>query len=150
KIETEDGSEKNAKVIEEAILDSPFPVILLTHSKGGMDALTALVNNSSLIDRVKGVIAIQSPYLGTPVADYLEQTKPWNFMAHAILAIMGGSGESLKDLSTERRVPWYQAHSDVIAQIQSKIPILSFSTWKKAMPGKQDSMYKFTRDLMEE
>src|SRR5690606_394886 len=85
KIDSEDSSLKNSIVVEKAILSAQKPVILLTHSKGGIDTLVALLRNSQLMSRIRGILMLQTPMLGTPVADYIHSTQPWKQIAYIIL-----------------------------------------------------------------
>ncbi|MEQ1875435.1 MAG: hypothetical protein ABL958_02235 [Bdellovibrionia bacterium] len=149
KLETENSAVKNSIVVANAIRKETKPIILLTHSKGGVDAMMALLNNPDLVQKVVGIVSLQSPFLGTPVADYLETTQPWKAIAYLSLAVMGGSGESLKDLSTAQRIPWYQKNQAAIMKLQSQIPILSFASHKMPEAGnKDDTVFKFSRDIM--
>lgn len=148
KVETEDGSEKIATTITKELLKSDKPVLLLTHSKGGMDALVALVRHPALANKIVGWIFIQTPFLGSPVADYLEKTDPWKTIAHLVLTLLGGSGESLRDLTTDRRVPWYENNKAAIEKLRQDIPILTFGSWKDDDPNKKDSVFEFSRNLM--
>jgi triacylglycerol esterase/lipase EstA (alpha/beta hydrolase family) len=148
KIGTENSIAKNSKVVEKHILASKKPVLLLTHSKGGMDALSALVDNPDLVGRIVGMIAIQSPYLGTPVADFLNNTQPWKALSAFCLMLLGGSNESLKDLRTDRRATWYEQNIEKIREIQRRVPILSFTSWKTDDPQRKDTMFEFSRNLM--
>lgn len=55
--------------IEELYWGSGKRVMLLGHSKGGVDAAAALsMYWSDLKDKVAGLVLVQSPYGGTPVA----------------------------------------------------------------------------------
>lgn len=55
--------------IEEIYWGSGKPVMLLGHSKGGIDAAAALsMYWSDLKDKVAGLALVQSPYGGTPIA----------------------------------------------------------------------------------
>lgn len=68
--------EKNAKelkeYIEEIYWGSNKRVMLLGHSKGGVDAAAALsLYWSDLKDKVAGLALAQSPYGGTPIASDL-------------------------------------------------------------------------------
>jgi pimeloyl-ACP methyl ester carboxylesterase len=55
--------------IEEIYWGSGKPVMLLGHSKGGIDAAAALsLYWSDLKDKVAGLALVQSPYGGTPIA----------------------------------------------------------------------------------
>lgn len=52
-------------VIIDAIKESQTPVILMSHSKGGIDTLRALVKHPELYSKIKGWIAFQSPFAGS-------------------------------------------------------------------------------------
>lgn len=55
--------------IEELYWGSGKPLILLGHSKGGVDAAAALsIYAEELRDKVAGLAFVQSPYGGTPIA----------------------------------------------------------------------------------
>uniref|UniRef100_A0A0R0KHQ7 Uncharacterized protein n=1 Tax=Glycine max TaxID=3847 RepID=A0A0R0KHQ7_SOYBN len=76
KIHSEASVEKNARelkeYIEEIYWGSNKRVMLLGHSKGGVDAAAALsLYWSDLKDKVAGLALAQSPYGGTPIASDL-------------------------------------------------------------------------------
>ncbi|RYR74770.1 hypothetical protein Ahy_A02g009491 isoform A [Arachis hypogaea] len=76
KIHSEASVEKNARelkeYIEEICWGSNKRVLLLGHSKGGVDAAAALsLYWSDLKDKVAGLALAQSPYGGTPIASDL-------------------------------------------------------------------------------
>ena len=55
--------------IEELYWGAGKPVMLLGHSKGGVDAVAALsIYWSDLRDKVVGLALVQSPYGSTPIA----------------------------------------------------------------------------------
>uniref|UniRef100_A0A2N9EF24 Uncharacterized protein n=1 Tax=Fagus sylvatica TaxID=28930 RepID=A0A2N9EF24_FAGSY len=73
KIHSEASVEKNAREIKEYIEEiywgSRKRVLLLGHSKGGVDAAAALsLYWSDLNDKVAGLVLSQSPYGGSPIA----------------------------------------------------------------------------------
>lgn len=61
---------ENARTVRAAIEASDKRVVLLAHSKGGIDSLEALRGDPSLEGKVEALAAIQTPYYGTPVADF--------------------------------------------------------------------------------
>jgi triacylglycerol esterase/lipase EstA (alpha/beta hydrolase family) len=65
--------EENARAVSAAILGSAKPVILIAHSKGGLDALTALLDNPKPARKVAAFYAVQTPFLGSPVADWVNR-----------------------------------------------------------------------------
>lgn len=76
---------------------------LVAHSMGGLDALLALHHHPEATARVRSVVAIGTPFRGSPVADALVQ------LPTAMLGPLGALqqlallplGAALKDLSTE-------------------------------------------------
>jgi hypothetical protein len=73
KIHSESSVEKNAREIKEYIEElcwgSNKRVLLLGHSKGGIDAAAALsLYWPELKDKVAGLVLAQSPYGGSPIA----------------------------------------------------------------------------------
>ncbi|MBI3297621.1 MAG: hypothetical protein HYZ75_05625 [Elusimicrobia bacterium] len=63
--------ETNGAALAAAIAASPKPVILIGHSKGALDFLGALRDNPGLQEKVAALLALQSPYYGTPVSDHI-------------------------------------------------------------------------------
>ncbi len=91
-IESEAGIKHNASLIEAAISLSPKPVLIISHSKGGLDTLEALIQRPDLRGKVRGMVSIQSPYYGTPIADWVLSARySMAPAAAAALKAMGGS-----------------------------------------------------------
>ncbi|MFC7608874.1 lipase family protein [Teichococcus aestuarii] len=60
----------NAARLAEAILAEPEPCLLVAHSKGGLEALAALLE-PAVAARCAGLLALHAPFHGSPVADAL-------------------------------------------------------------------------------
>jgi hypothetical protein len=73
-------SKENAPRIKASIAASSKPIILFAHSKGGADSLEALRLFPELQDQVKILVLLQSPYFGTPLADWFA-AHPWLYTA---------------------------------------------------------------------
>ena len=148
KLHTEASTKKNAKVIAKAVLRATKPVVLIGHSKGTTDILQFLLDRKDLRPRVAGFLTMEGAVQGTPVADYLLKIWVLHAIADVVLFFQGGSGQSLKDLSTTVRIPWATEHQTDFAQIAHEVPVLSFGSWKNPDPsGKEDSMFKLIRDV---
>ena len=76
---------KNAEIVAAAIARSERPVVLIAHSKGGLDAMAALARFPQLKDKVAGLVAIQTPYFGSAAADLL------NGLPKVSLALQAGA-----------------------------------------------------------
>jgi hypothetical protein len=59
---------RNARIVAAAIERSPKKVVLITHSKGGLDAMQALADRPDLVEKVAAFVAIQTPFDGVAFA----------------------------------------------------------------------------------
>lgn len=135
KIHSEASVEKNAREIKEYIEEiywgSNKRVMLLGHSKGGVDSAAALsLYWSDLKDKVAGLALAQSPYGGSPIAsdllregqlgDYVNVRK---LMEIIICKMIKGDMQALEDLTYERRKEFLMKH-----QLPRELPVVSFHT----------------------
>ncbi|CAM6091485.1 unnamed protein product [Calypogeia fissa] len=114
KIHSEAAVEKNARelkdYIEELYWGTGKRVMLLGHSKGGVDAAAACAKYwPNLKDKVVGLVFSQSPYGGSPVAsDILREGQIADFETKKILEliitkVLKGDMQALEDLTYEKR-----------------------------------------------
>jgi hypothetical protein len=126
----------NAPIIVTAIRDSIKPVILITHSKGSVDALDALRAEPSLRTKVKGWVSLQGVFFGSPVADMLldgSQLDP--LVAILILGYLGSTKESAQGLTTGASLSYYRNHKAVIDQVVREVPAIAFASALDTAPG---------------
>ncbi|XP_044481256.1 uncharacterized protein LOC123207836 isoform X1 [Mangifera indica] len=135
KIHSEASVEKNAKEIKEYIEEiywgSKKRVLLLGHSKGGVDAAAALsLYWPDLKDKVAGLALAQSPYGGSPIAsDILREGQLGDYvylrklMEILICKVIKGDLQSLEDLTYERRKEFLKKH-----RLPRELPVVSFHT----------------------
>ncbi|MEQ1878178.1 MAG: hypothetical protein ABL958_16165 [Bdellovibrionia bacterium] len=150
KTDTEDPALDNSILLEEALEKSTKPVVIVAHSKGGVETMLALTARPSLHAKVKGVLFLQSPFYGTPVADYLQDHGVWDFLANFVLMVLGGSSEGMHNLSTYERVPWMAQWDFMVKYVMSRVKTLCFSTWKDDEPARRDSIFEFSRNKVKE
>ncbi|KAG6515651.1 hypothetical protein ZIOFF_026080 [Zingiber officinale] len=142
KIHSEASVEKNSwelkQYIEELYWGSGKRVMLLGHSKGGVDAAAALsIYWSDLSDKVAGLALVQSPYGGCPIAsDILREgqvagQEARRIMEFIICKIIKGDMRSLEDLTYEKRKDFISKHTLPLGQI----PLISFHTEASIAPG---------------
>ncbi|XP_072967356.1 uncharacterized protein [Typha angustifolia] len=135
KIHSEASVEKNAwelkQYIEELYWGSGKRVLLLGHSKGGIDAAAALsIYWSDLKEKVAGLAFVQSPYGGSPIAsDILREgqiadTEARRIMEFIICKLIKGDMRALDDLTYEKRKDFIAKHKLPAEQI----PLISFHT----------------------
>lgn len=138
----------NAAKVAAEIRGSERPVIIISHSDGGMYALQALIENPALAPKVRGFISLQTPFLGSPVADYVLRNKALAAVMSKTLGYFGGSLESLASLSQPERAAFLGRNSGNIRRIVSSVKIISFATLKPDLPGKIDTLLGIPRDAM--
>ncbi len=151
-IESEDTADRNGFRLREIIRASDLPVILIGHSKGGVDALHALINHPSIWDKVKGFVSLQAPVFGSPVADFIASNTLGDKVSQELLKIMGGSPSSLRDIGSDYRLPWMSGKSTLLYAISLQIPTVALASRidRKvlSLPIGTDTMLTVTRDAM--
>lgn len=126
----------NGAVIANAIRASIKPVILITHSKGAIDTLDALLTAPPLRAKVAGWIALQGPFFGSPVADKLLDGSLVNpIIANLMLGFFGGTRESAQSLTTSASRAYYRARESAIAQLLRDVPAVAFASIIENAPG---------------
>jgi alpha-beta hydrolase superfamily lysophospholipase len=118
----------NAARIRAALLASGRPALVVAHSKGGLEALAALLDPAAAA-RCAGFVAFQSPFFGSPVADAVAGSLPLRGLALAAFrALRIGDGEGLRDLTTPVRAAWMRAHADAVAELLHRVPVVTAAT----------------------
>jgi hypothetical protein len=118
----------NAARLAAVLAGDPRPALLVGHSKGGLEGLAALLDPAAAA-RCRAFLALQSPFLGSPVADALIAARPLHLAAGLALgALRLGSGEGLRDLTTTTRRVWMAAHAEAIAELVTRLPVLTAAT----------------------
>lgn len=119
----------NAARLAEAILAEPEPCLLVAHSKGGLEALAALLE-PAVAARCAGLLALHAPFHGSPVADaLLARPRLHRGLAALVRALRMGGGAGLPDLSTEGRAAWMAAHAARVAEITASLPVLCVGSY---------------------
>jgi hypothetical protein len=119
----------NAAAIARLIRGSDRPVLIVSHSKGGVDVLEALFADPLARARVKGWISIQGAFFGSVLADTLSQGAS-SALVDLYLRAFGGGIDSLKDLRQPLRLGYMSTHLNEISALVKQLPILEVSTRK--------------------
>jgi pimeloyl-ACP methyl ester carboxylesterase len=114
KLDTGAGVATNAQTVRQAILEasaSGKQVVLIGHSKGGVDSTAALALYPELRSHVRAVVTMQSPYGGTPIASDIVECPELHTLVDGLAGdLLGASPASLKDLTYEARMAFVRAH----------------------------------------
>ncbi|MBP0463783.1 hypothetical protein J5Y09_07665 [Roseomonas sp. PWR1] len=118
----------NARRLAEAILAEPTPVLLIAHSKGGLEALAALMDDR-VAARCRGLLAMQSPFYGSPVADAVMGNGALGAAAGGLARLLRiGSGQGVRDLTTTVRGAWMEAQAEGVARLVATLPVACLAT----------------------
>lgn len=132
---------ENAARIAEVVAADPCPAVLVGHSKGGLEALAALLLPGAAA-RCIGFVALQSPFHGSPVADAVCGQRPLHLAAHHALRALGiGNGEGVRDLTVEVRSAWMEVHAAEIEALSAQVPVVSLATVLERGEGLHDQAY---------
>ena len=125
--DTSESVEHNAAAILKLLRKTKKKVIIVSHSKGGLDTLHALLAAPELWGKtVIGWVALQAPFHGSPVAD-----PTFSAANDFLLEVLGGNGQSARDLRTETRAPYMEANAERISALTARIPVISaYSTYQ--------------------
>jgi hypothetical protein len=133
-IDTEASIAENGAALRRFVAGSETPVCFISHSKGGLDTLEALLLMSSdERAKVRCWIALQAPFAGTPLADLAAGFDLGRPLVDEALELLGGSGQSLDDLTTPGREAYLAEHAEEIAEIADETAILAVAT--RLLPG---------------
>jgi triacylglycerol lipase len=112
-VDTDMGVEHNAAIVRQAVLDAAKDgkqVVLIGHSKGGLDSAAALSMYPELKDKVRALVTIQSPYGGSPMAQDLLDNPLVRYGVGGAVEAIGGSVQAGEDLTYNSRMKFLAEH----------------------------------------
>lgn len=148
RLPTSSFSVSESKAILRQVLDETSSkkrkAFFITHSLGGLALLEELVLNGGT-EVVAGIIFIQSPFYGAPVADaFLKYPFHIDKWLLPILPFFNTSEETLRYLSVAERVKFMQTHEKDIDDLIAKIPLITVS----GIANSHRSLFKPSIDLI--
>ena len=127
-IDTGARVEENGARLASILAHHHRPTWLVTHSKGGLDTLHALLEHPECQRFVDGWIAFQAPFMGSPIADVACGSTRARKVSGAALKLLGADIEALGDLRTDRRARYMEHHAMQIARLAHDVPIMCVGT----------------------
>lgn len=106
-------------------------VVIISHSKGGIDTLAALLADRSLAGtEVAGWIALQAPFGGTPVADWATGNRWIGALVNGLLKkIFRGDQDVARSMGGCVREHYMSKNAEAIAELTQSMTVLSFSSY---------------------
>ena len=140
-LETEGSTADNATTIAAAVAAANGPLCILSHSKGGLDSLEFLLSsNPAVAGKVVCWVAIQAPFAGSPVADFVDDWSVLRWPSEQLLALFGGSAQALQDQKTDTR-------SCYLAKNDAELEALGKRTGVLTLAGAIDGEADWTEHL---
>lgn len=140
----------NAGRIAAALLEDGPPALVVGHSKGGVEALDALLR-PGVAHRCRAFLALQSPFHGSPVADAVMGARPLRLAAHhALRATRLGTGRGVKDLTTGVRSAWMAERHAACEALCAQLPVLVAATQISGRGGLYDATLRPLARWMEQ
>ncbi len=139
----------NLPLIEKSILRSEKPVIILTHSKGGIDLLHTLIHSSRARKLVKGWIAFNAPFQGSPIADLFFSNSKLTLLTAKVMEMLGGSLAGVASMLLEQRKIYLEENAAEIARVLKDVPLISFGAYRPNQRDKIDTAYELQRNYLE-
>lgn len=138
--DTEKAPDLNVEAIKQVVQtitaqQTAKKILFISHSKGGIDLLTALIETAELIDHCGGWIAIQAPFEGTKLANLATFSFINRTLIGKLLKKLGGSENSLNTLRTDFRKEYLQNNVDNIINLVQDMPVLTFGS-SYSSPGR--------------
>jgi len=113
-VDTKGRLAPNVEVVRDALLDAAHfgrTVVLVGHSKGGVEAMSTLALYPELRRHVRAVVALQSPYGGSVIANDLVTTPSLRRLVDvAFPTLFQGDPASVEDLSYAKRMEFVRRH----------------------------------------
>ncbi len=113
-VDTEGRLVDNVEVVRDALLDAVHfgrTVVLVGHSKGGVEAMSTLALHPELRRHVRAVVALQAPFGGSVIANDLVTTPSLRRLLDvAFPSLFQGEAGSVEDLSYAKRMEFVRRH----------------------------------------
>jgi hypothetical protein len=113
-VDTEGRLSDNVEVVRDALLDAAHfgrTVVLVGHSKGGVEAMSTLALYPDLRRHVRAMVALQAPFGGSVIANDLVTTPSLRRLLDvAFPSLFQGKAGSVEDLSYARRMEFVRRH----------------------------------------
>lgn len=122
---TVEETKQNIRVALAKTRGSDRKAIFLTHSLGGLALLEELVSSEDQA-AVGGIIFLQSPFQGSPVADvYFKNPYYIDVLLKPLLPFFNTSPETIDYLTTKKRSEFMTTYRDEISALLSKVPVIT-------------------------
>lgn len=146
-VESENPVEKNSIYIKKALDKIKGKILVISHSKGGLEFLDLLIKYPEVKSRLVGWISMQSPYRGSVLADYFLEGSVTNTLMSWVFSMLGGDVTGLESVGTKVRGNYVESHKSEIKSLFDNINFLQFLTFINDQKGRE-TVLEFSRDYI--
>jgi hypothetical protein len=127
-IDTQAPVATNAKILRDYLETRTRRVIIMAHSKGGVDTLEALMIYPQLTEKIAGFISIQSPFLGTEAVETVLDSWWERYPVSFYFNWMGGGFEAFEEIAPDVRQAHFLENKNNILNISRQVHWLNVVT----------------------
>lgn len=127
-VDTADRVERNGEHLARIVEAHHRPTWVITHSKGGLDFLHALMLRPDLTRFIDGWIAFQAPFWGSPVADVACGSARAGRISGRALKLVGRNLDLIADLRTDQRAAYMDQRIVQVSAIARDVPVMCVAT----------------------
>lgn len=104
-------------------------LVLIGHSKGGLDTLYMLIKYPELRRCLYGVVTVQTPFCGSELADWALTLGPVARRAIGwMLQTLGGNPAILDQFATPNAREWLDRNAQAIGDVLSELPLITYGS----------------------
>lgn len=133
-IDTGATVQRNGERLADILRGQHCPTWVVTHSKGGLDTLQALIAHPDVQRYVDGWVAFQAPFFGSPIADVASGSIRARRVSGTALKLLGADPAVVADLRTDRRAAYMDDHATRVAQLTAQVPIMCVGSVSNPSP----------------
>ena len=129
-IKTNGDPEENAEIIKKTLTHSKSRrAFIISHSKGGLDVLYSFLQYPELREKIQGWVALQTPFMGTPLSKPIVSSSPLGPFARFVEFITTNGRDSLGTLTQDYRKNFYDRNYKEIQKIVKEVPTIGMGSW---------------------
>lgn len=127
---SEDSIYDNAEDLACLLSAMEGPVVLVSHSKGGLEALEMFLKYPELRKKVVLWVSLQTPFYGSQIADTVYGNRFVRDFAKKMLEdLFEGNIASLEELRTSTRKKYMEENKAKVLQLVHEMPVISLGSW---------------------
>lgn len=136
-VESEAPVKENARFIKSKLDKIKGPLLIISHSKGGLEFLEVLINHPEVKNRVVGWVTMQSPFRGSVLADYFIDGTVTKTLIGWAFYLLGGDISGMQSVGTAERKKYMSEHREEVMKVLGDVNFLQFITFIDAQDGRE-------------